>query len=99
MINYNIFLRRKTGKLQFLTEAQRKIERRVSFFLGGVSREFQTGILGEDNLEKEEERNFIFNMDNGRALGFRVDENFKYADVTPGGEGMKMMVRISGDKD
>lgn len=37
-MNYNIVLRRQTGKLQLLPEAQYEIKRRVAFFLGKVAR-------------------------------------------------------------
>ena len=43
-----------------------------------------------------DETYFVINMDNGRTLGFRGDENFKYADVVSGGEVMTMIVHITG---
>lgn len=50
-------------------------------------------------MENANEMHFYFNMDNGWTLGIRGDETIKYADVTSGGEGMTMMVRISGRKE
>ncbi len=37
-------------------------------------------------------------MDNGRALGFAGDDNVKYADVVSGGEGITMILRLTGGK-
>ena len=35
-------------------------------------------------------------MDNGKTLGFRGDDNVKYADVVSAGVGMTMVVRLTG---
>ena len=43
-----------------------------------------------------DETHFVINLDNGRTLGFREDENVKYADVFSGGEGMAMIVHNTG---
>lgn len=45
-------------------------------------------------MESADETHFLINMDKGRTLGFHGDERVKYADVTSGGEGMTMMIRI-----
>ena len=58
--------------------------------------EFQSGILDENTVENVDETHFIINMDNGRTLGFRGDDNVKYADVVSGGVGMTMVVRLTG---
>ena len=58
-----------------------------------------TRSLKEEDIENADETQFVVNMDNGRTLGFRGDVEVRYADVTSGGEGMTMMVRISGGKD
>ena len=41
------------------------------------------------------ETHFVIRFDNGRTLGLRGDENVKYADVVPGGEGMTMIVHVT----
>lgn len=38
-------------------------------------------------------------MDNGHTLGFKGDMEVKYADVVSGGDGMTMVVRLSGGRD
>ena len=58
-----------------------------------------TGSLKEEDIENADETHFVVNMDNGRTFGFTGDVEVRYADVTSGGEGMTMMVRISGGKD
>jgi hypothetical protein len=55
-----------------------------------------SGELDENLIENVDETHFIVNMDNGRTLGFKGDTNVKYADVVSGGEGMTMIIRISG---
>ena len=96
MEKHSIVLRRQTGKLMLLPEANLMVEKRVAFFLGTLAREFQNRILIEDNVENADETHFVFNQDDGKTLGFRGDCEVKYADVTSGGEGMTMMVRITG---
>ena len=54
--------------------------------------------MDEAFVESLGETYFIFNVDNGKTLGFRGDENVKYADVASGGVGMTMVVRIRGGK-
>ena len=43
-----------------------------------------------------DETHFMINMDNGKTLWFSGDQKIGYADVTSGGEGMTMVVRLSG---
>ena len=47
-------------------------------------------------VKNANETNFVFNMDNGRTIGFRGQESVKYADVLFGGEGITKMVRLTG---
>ena len=54
----------------------------------------QSGDL--DLVGNMDETHFIVNIANGRMLGFRGDENVKYADVVSGGENMILMVRNTG---
>ena len=68
----------------------------VAYHMGELKRGFRSGDLDENLVENMDETHFIVNVDNGRTLGFRGDENVKYADVVCGGEGMTMMVRITG---
>ena len=92
----NIVARRQTGKLQISPEAQAQIERRFSYTLGCIARAIQSGSIDDNDIENADETHFMINFDNGYTLGFRGDETVKYADVTSGGEGMTMMMRISG---
>ncbi|DAZ96362.1 TPA: hypothetical protein N0F65_008012 [Lagenidium giganteum] len=38
----------------------------------------------------------MIDFDTGKTLGFVGEKSIKYADVVSGGEGMTMVVRISG---
>ncbi|KAL3700031.1 hypothetical protein R1sor_018053 [Riccia sorocarpa] len=71
----------------------------VAFHLGEVSREFTSGQLDEDMAENVDETHFVINMDNGRTLGFQRDQEVRYADVVSGGQGMTMIVRLSGGRN
>lgn len=79
-------------------QAQKFVERRVAYFPGCISREFSSGTLIEDCVENVDESHLDFNVDNGKTLGFRGDNKMRYAEVVSGGEGMTMMVRISGGR-
>ena len=94
----NIVIRTQTGKLMTSPSTQLQMEKRVSYHLGQVARDFKSGKLDEDFVENLDETHFIVNVDNGKTLGFRGDENVKYADVASGGVGLTMVVRIRGGK-
>ena len=79
-------------------EKQFKIETQVAYHLGQMKK-FNSGELNENLVENIDETHFVINMDNGRTLGFRGDENVKYADVVSGDESLTMMVRITGGPD
>lgn len=71
----------------------------MDFHLGEMCRAFGDKLLNEDVVENLDETHFMLNMDNSRTLGFVGDENVKYADVSSGGEGMAMVVRLTGGRD
>ena len=96
MERYNIVQRQQTGKLMLSKEKQSAIEREVAYHLGCVKRQFDNGELDEDLIENMDETHFVINMDNGKTLAMKGAENVKYADVVSGGEGMTMIVRITG---
>lgn len=96
--HHNIVIRSQTGKLMTSPINQLLMEKHVAYHLGQVAREFQAGTLNEDLVENLDETHFIVNMDNGKTLGFRGDDNVKYADVVSGGVGMTMVVRIRGGR-
>lgn len=93
---FNVVSRTQSGKLQLGPAAQEMIEKRVAYFLGTVAREFMSGRLNEDDVENSNEAHFVVNYDNGKTLGFWEDSEVRYADVVSGGEGMTMMVRLTG---
>ena len=64
--------------------------------MGEPHRGFKSGKLREELICNMDETHFVINFDNGCTLGFRGDENFKYSDVVSGGEGMTMIVHITG---
>ena len=92
----NIVGRAQTGKLMVSPARQAHINKSVAFHLGVVGREFQSGLVDENLVENCDETHFVVNMDNGKTLGFRGDNDVKYADVVSGGIGMTMMVRLTG---
>lgn len=94
-----IVLRAQTGKLMTSPAQQLRLERRVAFHLGVLKRGFEAGILKEDTIENADETHFIFNMDNGRTLGFKGEQEVKYADVVSGGDPITLMVRLTGGKN
>ncbi|KAE9165728.1 hypothetical protein PF005_g29485, partial [Phytophthora fragariae] len=93
---HNIVLRTQTGKKQVSEAKQREIEQAVASHLGKMKRGFEDGSLNEDTVENIDETHFVIDFDIGKTLGFVGEKKVKYADVVSGGEGMTMVVRISG---
>ncbi|KAG3112234.1 hypothetical protein PI124_g9050 [Phytophthora idaei] len=96
MEKYRIVLRAHTAKRQVSPEKQAQIERGVAAHLGQLKRDFESGKLNENAVENIDETHFMIDFDNGKTLGFVGEKKVKYADVVSGGEGMTMVVRISG---
>ncbi|GMF41526.1 unnamed protein product [Phytophthora fragariaefolia] len=59
-------------------------------------RDFTSGKLNEDTVENMDETNFVIDFADDKTLGLVGQKQIKYADVVSGGEGMTMVVRISG---
>ncbi|RLN06831.1 hypothetical protein BBJ28_00026101 [Nothophytophthora sp. Chile5] len=96
MEKHQIVLRAHTGKRQVSDEKQAQIEQEVACHLGELKRGFEAGTLDENTMENIDETHFVIDFDNGKTLGFSGEKKIKYADVVSGGEGMTMVVRISG---
>nr|KAE8934151.1 hypothetical protein PF009_g15863 [Phytophthora fragariae] len=96
MENNNIILRAQTGKRQLSPEKTAEIEKSVAVHLGELKRGFDSGKYDENAIENIDEAHFVIDFDNGKALGFGGETQVKYADVVSGGEGITMVVRISG---
>lgn len=96
MCRRGIVLRHQTGKLHVSAEKQAWIEKHVAYLLGCVAQDMLSDALDEQYIENADETHFMVNMDDGKTLGFRGDDQVKYTDVVFGGEGMTMIVRISG---
>ncbi|KAL3678568.1 hypothetical protein R1sor_021524 [Riccia sorocarpa] len=94
--HFNIVHRAQTGKLMVSQAKQEQIERSVAVHLGMLAGQFQSGQLDENLIENIDETHFVINMDNGKTLGFRGDNHVKYADVVSGGQGMIMVVKVTG---
>jgi hypothetical protein len=93
---FDIVLRHQTGKLAVSKDQQEHIEKPVAYHLGDVGRRFKAGEMDENMAENVDEIHYIVNMDDGMTLGFVGDDQIKYADVVSGGEGMPMIVRLTG---
>ena len=94
-LKHSIVIRKQTGKLQLSKEKELYIAKTVAYHLGEVHRAFLGG-MDENTIENMDETHFVINVDDGSTLGFKGDTEVKYADVSSGGEGMTMCVRISG---
>lgn len=77
---------------------QEKMEQEVQFHFGVFKRDFYRGELDQDLVENLDEIHFVVNMENGLSVSFVGKKEVKYADVSSGGVGMTMMVRITGGK-
>lgn len=47
-------------------------------------------------MDSIDETHFVIDFDNGKTIGFSGGTQVKYADVVSGGDGMTMIVHISG---
>ncbi|OWZ03588.1 hypothetical protein PHMEG_00024654 [Phytophthora megakarya] len=94
MVAHRIVPRTQSGKKSVSPEKQASIER-VAKHLANLQRGFEPGEYDEDTVENIEETHFVVDFNNNKTLGFKREENIKYADVVSGGEGMTMLVRIS----
>ena len=92
---HDLVIRRQAGNLATSPAKKIYIEKTVAFHLGALKRGFDSGSLQDYMVENADETHFVFNMDNGRTIGFRGQESVKYADVVSGGEGITMMVRLT----
>lgn len=96
---YRIVSRAQKGKHRLSPEKEVQIEREVAYHLGTLRRLLSSGEVDENDLSNADETHFVVNLDNGRTLGFVGEDDVKYADVVSGGEGMTMVVRLSGGRD
>ena len=96
---FGIVSRALTGKYKLSPANIERLEKQVAYHLGFMARGFRSGKLNEDCIENVNETHFFFDVDNGRTLGFSGESEVKYADAVSGGEGMTMVVRLSGGRD
>ena len=87
MKRFNIFIRKQSSALTRSTFHQIQTEQAIANHFGQLERDFENGNLSEDTVE---------NMDNRKTLCFIAQSKLNYADVVFGGEGMNMVLRISG---
>ena len=91
-----IVMRMQTGNMLCSPEKEAHIEMSVAYHMGELHRGFKSWELREELIYNMDETHFVISFNNGRTLGLRGDDNVKYADVVSGGEGMTMMVHITG---
>ncbi|DBA02287.1 TPA: hypothetical protein N0F65_006162 [Lagenidium giganteum] len=96
MEKHRIVLRAQTGKKQVFEEKMRQIKVEVARSLGVLQRGLGSGELNEDTIENIDETHFMIDFHTGKTFGFVDETSIKYADVVSGGEGMPMVVRITG---
>ncbi|DBA03199.1 TPA: hypothetical protein N0F65_003919 [Lagenidium giganteum] len=81
---------------QVSTEKTQAIREKVTKHLGVLRRGFVDGEFDEDTIDNVDETHFSVDFDTGKTLGFVGETSIKYADVVSRGEGMTMVVRITG---
>lgn len=96
---FRMEIKAHTGKHRMSPVKESTIESEVAYHLGTLSCMMTAGEIHENDLENADETHFIMNMDKGPTLGFSGDTEVKYADVVSRGEGMTMVVRLSGGRD
>ena len=84
------------GKGILSPEKTSYISKSVAFHLRVMKRAFESKSLDENLIENIDETHFVIKMSNGRTVGFSEDKHARVTDVVSGGEGMTMMVGITG---
>ncbi len=74
------------------------IEKYVAYHLGHVKRDFETGVLDETSSKISMRRISLSIWIMVAHSALLVTKNVKYADVVSGGEGITMIVRLTGGK-
>lgn len=74
---YQIVSRALTGKLLCSPAKEAFIEKEVAYHLRQVSRAFKSGELQKEDVGNSDETHFVINVDNGRTLGFKGEEEVK----------------------
>ena len=92
----NIVCRMQVGKLSVSAAKQQLIDREVAFHLGGLCRDFNSGVLHEEDVYNADETHFKIDTNDGRTLAMRGDEEVRFADVVSGDDGMTMMLLLGG---
>ncbi|RLN11023.1 hypothetical protein BBJ28_00022074 [Nothophytophthora sp. Chile5] len=77
-------------------EKQLQIEQEVACHLGELKRGFEAGTIDENTTENIDKTHFVIDFDNVSTLEYSGEKKMKYADAVSGGEGMVVVVRISG---
>jgi DDE superfamily endonuclease len=70
--------------------------RAIAHHLGTMKRGFSSGELEDGCVESMDDTHLRINVDNGRTVAEIGNRQVKYLDVLSGGQGMTMMVRLSG---
>lgn len=94
-----ILSRAHSGKHSVSPKKRIEIENGVAKFLGQIERRLRNKDIEENYICHEDETHFIFNLDNGRTLGFAGESKVKCADAISGSEEMTMVFQITGFRD
>lgn len=70
----------------------------MGYNFGIISRLLTNEDMEEDLTDNIDEIHFVVNLENGKTLGFASPEDVKYAEITSGGHGITILVRITGGK-
>lgn len=90
---------RNVGSYWYQRKKQEFVEKSVSLHLVKLKGGFENGVLDEECIENVDETHFVFNMDNAKTLGFKGEDDVRYADFIPSGALMTMMVLLTGGKN
>ena len=96
---FRIVQRAQCGKLKLSREKILHLGKETARHLRILKKALQSGEVDETDLSNADETHFVVNMYNGKTLGIAGHQEVRYADVTSAGEGMTMLVRLSGGKN
>lgn len=96
MATKNIVSRTQTGKLLMSPAKREVINRKISYHLGQLRRDFLAGHINECDIFNADETHVVIHLKSNKTLAVRGDTAVKYADVVSGDEGMTLLVTLRG---
>ena len=92
----NLVRRFNSGNKKRSEAFTERTEKNIAFFLGNISREFQSGALDENCVENVDEGHFLYDLDDRYCSAKRGSRDINYLGMVSGSEGVTVVLRVTG---